>query len=164
MDDTAEQLHWQIERAQEGLKEDLHALESKASEAIDWRAQFEKRPLLMLGLAAGGGALASSLIGGSKHRERSEVDPTGAPQYRAPQPPSPGAEKMRHIRDTLAALAAGVATDLLHEAIPGFKEQFEKVKDRIKDASQSVHDQQYAPMRSSTDRRQSGRVYNSPDT
>ena len=163
MGDTAEHLHWQIERAQEGLKEDLHALEAKASEAVDWRAQFEKRPLLMIGLAVGGGMLASSILGGGRSSRRQESAPAGTPMYRPARAPTPASEKMRHIRDTVAALAAGVAADLLHEAVPGFKEQFEKVKDRITSASQSVAEQAHTPMRSSTDRRQSGRVYNSPD-
>src|ERR1039457_4370277 len=46
--------------------------------AVDWRVQFEERPMSMIGLAFGGGVLLSTLIGGrSRSRRTKPVDKQG---------------------------------------------------------------------------------------
>lgn len=47
-----------IERGQ--LWRNLNELQSRVEDATDWRLQFQKRPLVMMGAAAGGGLLLAA--------------------------------------------------------------------------------------------------------
>jgi hypothetical protein len=67
MGETTDQIRDEIETQREQLGENLHQLEAKVKQTVDWRAQFEERPMLGLGLAFGTGFVLSLMLpGGSK--------------------------------------------------------------------------------------------------
>lgn len=46
------------------LRDDVDQLQSRARHMVDWRAQMNKHPLAMMGLAVAGGVLAASMLSG----------------------------------------------------------------------------------------------------
>lgn len=142
MDESSRHLQQQIESAHNELDQNLQALETKARELTDWRAQFEKRPLVMLGLAFGGGLIAASLLGGGGGSSRpEEYVPTAAPSwggsmsaasYAPPrEAPSRGSESWRQMREALGVVATGAAMDMLHQALPTLKPHLERARDHL---------------------------------
>jgi hypothetical protein len=74
MDEKPDQIEAEINRARGNLNDNLLELEDKVKGAFDWRRQFEERPLVMLGLAVGGGILAAALIPWGRSRRRYDDD------------------------------------------------------------------------------------------
>jgi len=57
-----------IESQRDQLGRNLNELESRVKGATDWRVQFDKNPMLMMGVALGGGLLLGSIVGGAKKK------------------------------------------------------------------------------------------------
>jgi len=111
---------------------------------MDWRAQFKKNPMTMIGAAFGGGVLLSTLIGGHHHsrsgKGRWEHGTTRASDYRdssgQEHDRSSGAsyqkQKALDIWDNIKGALIGVAATkfrtFLDEAVPGFAEQYRKTE------------------------------------
>lgn len=68
MDEKPDQIEEHINRARGDLNENLNELQDKVKNAFDWRVQFEKRPMTMLGLAFGGGLLTAAMIPSGRRR------------------------------------------------------------------------------------------------
>ena len=62
MVERSDQIKEHLNRTRGDLQKNVNELQDRVKGAFDWRAQFEERPLLMLGLALGGGMLAAALI------------------------------------------------------------------------------------------------------
>lgn len=124
----------QIERrivAERGhLGQNLNELQSKVEQATDWRFQFQKRPMLMMGLAVGGGLLLASVTGGrSKSRRRygeERGDISREHRLGAELQKGKALETFDTIKGAMIGVAANTFKDLLGQLIPGFHEQFEK--------------------------------------
>ena len=54
MGEKSNQIERQIQAERGELGRNLNELLSKVQEVTDWRAQFQKRPMVMIGVAAGG--------------------------------------------------------------------------------------------------------------
>jgi hypothetical protein len=67
MVERSDQIKEHLNRTRGDLQKNVNELQDKVKGAFDWRAQFQERPLLMMGLALGGGMLAAALI--SRRRE-----------------------------------------------------------------------------------------------
>jgi hypothetical protein len=130
MGEKSNQIERQIARERGQLGQNLDELQSRVEEATDWRLQFQKRPMLMMGVAIGGGLLLAALTGrGSRSRGH-------YPEHRADihQEHRRGTElqknKALETFDTIKGAMIGVAgntfKDLLGQLIPGFHEQFQK--------------------------------------
>jgi hypothetical protein len=163
MDESTVRLQRQLAGEHEQLNENLDVLERKARELTDWRAQFEKRPLLLLGLAFGGGLLASGLVG------RRRVSPAHVPadgRSMSTAMPGPSARvngNWQQVRNTLSAVTSGVAAELLQELVPGFKEHYDRVKDHVVHGI-NTNAGPPRPTRPATEPGSNGRAYNAPDT
>ncbi len=119
MNETAAELKRTIVASHEALEHNLAALETKAKELGDWRVQFDKRPLAVLGLAFAGGLLAAAVLGGS--RSRREAAGARRPE---PEPRSRKASgSWDRLQGALGAVASAAALDLLHETVPGLKQR-----------------------------------------
>jgi hypothetical protein len=70
MGETSDQIAREIDRRRAALGRDLEVLEGRVKRFADWRFQFQKRPLLMTGLAFGGGVLLSRFLLVSSSRDR----------------------------------------------------------------------------------------------
>ena len=130
MGEKSDQIESQIVAERGQLGRNLNELESKVQEITDWRAQFQKRPMLMIGLAAGGGLLLASITGrasrsrpryvksgtddGYEHRRGTELQKNKA------------LETFDTIKGAMIGVAANTFRDFLGQLIPGFTEQFQK--------------------------------------
>ena len=71
MGERSDQITRQIEETRSDLGSNLQELETKVKDVTDWRKQFQKSPLTMIGIAFGGGILLSRMLGGgSRHSRR----------------------------------------------------------------------------------------------
>ena len=121
MNETPEVLQRRIEASHEALDQNLAALEVKAKEIVDWRVQFERHPLAVLGAAFGGGLLLAATLGGGRGRRPRQS--SGATMAPSPSRESSNSGQWDRLRGALGAVAAKVALDVLHEAAPSFKTQ-----------------------------------------
>src|SRR5260370_34951811 len=71
MGETPDQIERHIYEKRNELGENIHELQQKVKTAGDWRAQFDRRPMTMMGLAFGGGLLLSMLFRGGHTCHRS---------------------------------------------------------------------------------------------
>jgi hypothetical protein len=68
MDERPDEIMNQIESQRDQLGRNLNELEARVKRTTDWRAQFDRNPMLAMGIALGGGLLIGSMVGGSGHR------------------------------------------------------------------------------------------------
>jgi hypothetical protein len=123
MDETPEQLQRTIATKHEELNSNLTALDAKAKELIDWRAQFEARPLVVLGAAFAGGVIVAALLGGSRSRRRDANDYRPILE-RSSAPALHREENTWHrLRDAVGVVATGAAMELINKAVPGLTER-----------------------------------------
>lgn len=154
--DTLEQ---QIDDQRQKLESNIDELEGRAKQLTDWEYQFQQRPLLMVGIAFGGGVLLGSLLGGSSSKDQQQQQ-QAPPQYQYQQmhPQQQGqrhdgspmgwitgsegptqstqsgkqqaAGKVDEMRGALMGLAATKVEDFLKESLPGFNQQVEKIRQK----------------------------------
>ena len=63
MDQTTHEIEAHIEETREDLGSNLNELERKVKSMTDWKQQFRNHPMVMLGVAFGGGILIALLAG-----------------------------------------------------------------------------------------------------
>ena|SRR5690349_11786379 len=63
MGETPEQIERHIEETRGELERNLNELEGKVRTTFDWRDQFRKNPLILIGAAFAGGLVLSLVIG-----------------------------------------------------------------------------------------------------
>jgi hypothetical protein len=73
MGEQSDQIAGHIRDQRDELGEHINELQEKVKRAVDWRVQFEERPMTMIGLAFGGGMLLSTLIGSRSRSKRTKV-------------------------------------------------------------------------------------------
>lgn len=157
MGQTADEIKQQIEQQREQLGSNLEHLEAKVKETVDWRSQFEQRPMAGVGLAFGAGFLLSMLIpSGDDNKERSSdyrYDPsnyrvydeasrtqssTSKPSYqpqsntqqsrqRSPEM-NEVSETVENIRGAVMGMAATRLRSFLAESVPGFQDEYEQAR------------------------------------
>jgi hypothetical protein len=69
MGEKSSQITREIENTRAELGSNLQELERKVRGMTDWRQQFEKNPITLIGLAFGGGLLLGAALGG-RHASR----------------------------------------------------------------------------------------------
>ena len=130
MGEKSNQITREIEETRAELGSNLEDLEHKVKSLTDWREQFQRSPLTMIGLALGVGVLLAKVIGG-KHGSRAEAWQTGNGHSSATNHQVKKAyETWDTIKGALVGVAAGTVQNLLKDAIPGFHEQFQKAQKR----------------------------------
>jgi hypothetical protein len=154
---TADQIKQEIDEQREQLGSNLATLETKVKETVDWRTQFEQRPMAGIGLAFGAGFLLSVLMPSgddgnkssgtrydtSNYRVQDEAyqyQPSYAaasyqPQAQSRQPSKPKSPEMNEISETVEnirgavmGLAAARLRSFLAEAVPGFQDEYEQAR------------------------------------
>ena len=93
-------------------------------DATNWRVQFERHPLALLGVAFAGGILLSAGLGG---RSRQDHDVGHVRTPRTGRPASGAASSVpTEIWDGLKGALIGAAStqirSVLHELVPGFRQ------------------------------------------
>ena len=127
MAERTELIEQHIELTRYQLGNNLHELEDKVKQAADWRTYYERNPMMMVGLAFGGGVMLASMLGGKRERQetpfaaqapRSAGYLTGATQR------DPVSETWQNMKAALIGLAGAKVRSLLDDAIPGFSEHY----------------------------------------
>lgn len=130
MGEKSNQIEREIRRERGQLGQNLNELQSRVQEATDWRAQFQKRPMLMMGVAVGGGLLLASVTGrrSRSRRHYGEDRSAEAHEYRrgTELQKNKALETFDTIKGAMIGVAANTFKDLLGELVPGFQEQFQK--------------------------------------
>jgi hypothetical protein len=147
MGESPEALRQTIAATHEDLNRNLEALEAKGQDLTDWRSHFEKRPLMMLGVAFVGGAIAAAVVGGGRSSRQHASDPVGETVPFRPSPRRASNDTWDRLRSGIGVAAAGIAIDAISKAMPGIKEHvIDPVRASIRPEEKPV----------STDRRFSG--------
>jgi len=139
MAEQTDQLEKHIQLKRNELGQNLEELESKVKSAGDWHTYFERYPMTALGISFGGGILLSMLIGGARsNRGRMVADSVGWQENQSrtlantARPAGGARDKMAETVDTIKGALFGLATakvqDILSDAIPGFREQYQKTE------------------------------------
>lgn len=121
MSETASQIEVQIEKTSQALGSNFQELEHKVKSVTDWRLQFQKSPMTMVGVAFGGGIFLAALLSRPR-RCRGNRRGSGSEVGYEPRPHSP----WDSIKGALLGVAASRFTDFVADVIPGFHEQIER--------------------------------------
>jgi hypothetical protein len=141
MGEKSNQIEQQIVAERGELGQNLNELQSRVEEATDWRVQFQKRPMLMMGVAVGGGLLLASLTGRRSRSRRHYGEERSSVGYEHRR----GTELQKHkaletfdtIKGAMIGVAANTFKDLLGQLVPGFHEQFQKTAQENRSAGSS---------------------------
>jgi len=143
MGEKADQIERRIEAERSELGQNLYELQAKVDEVTDWRAQFQKLPMVIIGAAFGGGLLLASMTGRkSRSRRYSREDGPGS----SPIEHTRGTEQQKNraletfdsIKGALIGVAANTVQDFLGELIPRFKKQLEQTAKAKESPSSSI--------------------------
>jgi hypothetical protein len=138
MGETPDQIERHIYEKRNELGENINELQQKVKTAVDWRAQFDQRPMTLLGLAFGGGLLLSMFFGGRQNSHRSSSRSSRNRGRRESQlSPYGGSAKTQeweskadstwdNIRGAALAVVASRLGGLVEEVLPGFQEQYKR--------------------------------------
>ena len=139
MGEKPDQIERHIYDERNQLGEDIHELRQKVRTAVDWRAQVNQRPWIMVGAAFGGGLLLSMLFSGLRNSQRSSRDwsrhswrsASHRPERRRSQEWD---EKTSSLWDNIRAAALAVAgsrlSSLIEGVLPGFQERYKRRQQR----------------------------------
>jgi hypothetical protein len=135
VDERPDQIEDHIRSTQRELGSNLQELEDKVKDATNWRVQFERHPMALLGIAFAGGLLLSAGLGGRRHRtppsyyrswtpaphlSGSGLDtPASGPGFERKEKPS---DVWGGIKGALLAAAGTQVSNVLGDFLPGFKE------------------------------------------
>lgn len=144
MGENSDQIEKHIQEQREELADNIGELKKKAKDAVDWRNQFQHRPMTMLGLAFAGGVLLSAALPHSSSRpspRRGSSTGHSASSAYSGVADSGDARNVRHeyddvavgrrwgsIKGALVGVAATTLGKFLKEALPGFDEDYRKTK------------------------------------
>jgi len=134
MGEKPDQIERHIYEKRNELGENIHELQEKVKTAVNWRAQFDRRPWAMMALAFGGGFLVSMLFSGdrdadrySRKRWRRESQRRDySSNVRTTDWESQASSTWDNIRGALLAVAGSRLGTLIEEVLPGFQEHYRK--------------------------------------
>lgn len=186
MGETADSIRRDIDRERNQLEDNLESIEArvrdtttqvqdkveevqeKVKDATDWRAQFEKRPMVGLAVAFGGGVLLASMLGGGNDRRSSSGS-----YYGGYQPQSQGFSSYQgnggmdvgkqhasstfdNVKGALMGVAAAQLKNVLSDALPGFSDEYRQVERETAGSGSNSTNRNSAPSQSSAEQTASG--------
>jgi hypothetical protein len=127
MDESLSEIEREIRAGRQQLGRNLNELEMKAKQLTDWRTYYRNNPMLLLGLALGGGLVLGAIAGGTRS-SRGE-DPSDKTAGRSPR----GSTAGRQIEDTwqiisnaLLGLGAAKVMEFVSQVVPGFTDHLNR--------------------------------------
>lgn len=121
MGDKVDQIERHIERQRDELRGNMIELRHRATEAVNWRAQVDARPMTMLGIAFGGGVLLSILLGGRQAAPRGDN-----PEAQDPSHAQALAGVWNQVKGALLAIAVTKIGSSMESVLPGFQDEYRK--------------------------------------
>jgi hypothetical protein len=136
MGPTVEQIEGHIDRTRDQLASNLDEFERRFEAATDWHEHFRARPLVFLGAAVAGGALAAIVFGHARSNGtyRSQNRPAGeaiSGSALAARPHSPVAQAgqiWNNIKHAAVSLAATRLKEYIDSFLPGFDEHYQRAE------------------------------------
>jgi hypothetical protein len=142
MGDKSEYIERHIEQQRRELVDNMVELEERVTRAVNWRSQVEERPMMMVGLAFGGGVLLSALLGGTSRPRNQPGWPAFQPEMpedprvsRRPLEDSGSTHRERtasatweNVKEALLGVAVARAGSALELLLPGFHEEYKKAQ------------------------------------
>ena len=143
MGEKANRIESHIEQQRRECRDNLLELKQKVRRSVDWRVQCEERPMTMVGIAVGAGALLSILMGGRSRSRSQKPSWVYRPSYFSDAPsPRPDFESKASavyheqsaagtwdiLKGALFGLAATKLQGLVEELLPGFQEEYKKAE------------------------------------
>jgi hypothetical protein len=134
MGERTEQIEREIAQERDSLGRNLNELERRVKSAGDWRVQFDRHPMAMMGLAFGGGLILSAVLGereeSGRRRDWNEARWRAQRAERALEPERRRSQRRSWYNMKLALV--GVATDrvrnFMEELVPGFREHYRRAE------------------------------------
>jgi hypothetical protein len=127
MGEAANQIENYIDTKRGDLGSNIQELEQKVRSVTNWREQFQKNPMTMVGVAFGGGILLASMLGG-RPRHRNGASGGTVPHADTDRQTHNALETWDSIKGALIGVAATRFKDFVGEVVPGFHEQFQKTE------------------------------------
>lgn len=146
MDEKPDQILGHIEAQRSELGRNLNELETRVRRGTDWKTYFDKNPMMMLGVALGGGLLLGTAVGNKRKHHRgyrysSGVSSTGAMGFSSAGVTGSAAssrmsaeqrhqiaETMDHIKAALIGFGIAKAKEFMCQAIPGFDQHLSEAE------------------------------------
>lgn len=127
MDEKPNEIMNQIEYQRHELGRNLEELESRVKRRADWRAQFDRNPMLMMGVALGGGLLLGSIVSGTARKGSHTSSSLTSNSYTEPT------TNASHGYDDIAASTIGSSSSAssISSAMPAMGEVRGKVNDTL---------------------------------
>jgi hypothetical protein len=129
VDERPDEIENHIKSTQRELGSNLQELENKVKDATDWRVQFDRHPIALLGAAFTGGLLLSAGLGRRRRRGPDDlathvhVPNFNMPNSRpVPERKSAPSDIWNSIKGALVAAAGTQISTVLGELVPGFRE------------------------------------------
>jgi hypothetical protein len=139
MGEKTDEIERHIREQRRELGQNISELQQKVKDTVNWRAQFEQHPVAMLGIALGGGLLLSGILS-PRHRTITKSKVTERPTWDS-EPPVPSStntphevsddkssQSWREIRTALIAVGAMKLGNLIDFLLPGFSDEYTKVR------------------------------------
>lgn len=133
MDEKPDQIMSHIESQRNELGRNLNELESRVRRTTDWRAQFDRNPMLMMGVALGGGLLLGTITGSSRRGSRTSWS-SSAKSYGVSSPSSSYGAPSTYGQSSPGYASAGVSAGYMPAkgpSSPAIREQRRKATDTL---------------------------------
>jgi len=142
MDESSDQIIEQIETQRNRLGANLNELETRVRRTTDWRLQFDRHPMLMLGAAVGGGMLIGAMVTSARSRSTADYsEPRRQPNRHALTTTKSSLQRERtsetldQIKAALLAFATAKVKDFMGQALPGFESYLREAESRVSSRS-----------------------------
>jgi hypothetical protein len=136
MEQTAQQIETHIENTRDELGSNLYELERKVKSVTDWKEQFQKNPMLILGAAFSGGVLLASVMSGRRSRRNESVysgnSGDSKPHASTDHQKYKALQTWDNIKGALIGVAVTRFKDYVAEVVPDFQEQYQKTEQAAK--------------------------------
>ena len=123
MGEKPAQIEREIEIRRERIGRNIRDLQHQVSDMADWRKQFERRSGVFMGIAFGAGLFLSLALGNGHHQ-----GPSRGASERGSASTNLARQTLENIKSALVGVAAAKFTEMLAEAIPGFRDEYGKTE------------------------------------
>jgi hypothetical protein len=131
MGQTADQIEQHIAQTRDTLGTNLEELEHKVKAVTDWKQQFQKHPMTMIGFAFGGGVLLAAMLGGRKRNgQRFPAAPPSGNFAESFTRKHQAFETLDAVKGALLGVAATKIKDYVEGIVPGFGDHFNRAQQK----------------------------------
>lgn len=153
MDEKPDQILGHIEAQRDELGRNLNELETRVRQGTDWKTYFDRNPMMMLGVALGGGLLLGTAVGNKRKHSRGYRYSSGhsssssALGFASAGALSSGSgshsssrvsseqrqqitETMEHMKAALIGFGIAKAKEFMCQAIPGFDQHLSEAEQK----------------------------------